>query len=113
MSHTSGSQRRTHSDFPHLDNDEWQAVIQLTNMLGEDAVLHLLEFPEATQKELLRKYVASSKRSVSVMNSRAAVPERVKIDAIVYHARENESLPQWFVEVDTALFNHAEYILEL
>ena len=106
---TVGPVPRTHSDYPHLSDEEWNAVGRLANQLGEEATLHMLSMSEQAQKSALRNFISSNVTTNEVpttSTANTAVPyysSKVKLEASIYGAREYENLAQWFVEVQTAL----------
>ena len=96
------SRIKTRADYPHLDDQEWDAARALAAVLGDGALFHILEMEVDAQRAALRNFRNSSMRRSNPPSAHRA--ESVKIDASVYQALEGESLPRWFVEVDAAIF---------
>ena len=97
------SSQRTHSQYPHLDEDEWKMVVKLSSVIGETATLQILALSEKEQKKALQKSMVSS----TIRNPPPTVPAvsipKVKVETSIYKALEYENLPLWFTEIELAL----------
>ena len=97
------SSQRTHSQYPHLDEDEWKMVVKLSSVIGETATLQILALSEKEQKKALQKAMVSSTiRDPTPPVPAVSIP-KVKIETSIYKALEHENLPQWFTEIELSL----------
>ena len=71
-SSTVGPVPRTHSDYPHLSDEEWNAVGRLAHQLGEEATLHMLSMSEQAQKSALRNFISSNVTTSEVRTTSTA-----------------------------------------
>jgi hypothetical protein len=101
-----------HEDYPHLSSEEWSCFNRLAIAIGNDAVgAMLLNGTPETHKASIHSFMSheASVRSAMIYHetSRRREPPSVrpiKMDITQYRGTEEESLPRWFVEVESAFF---------
>ena len=103
--------RFNHVDYPHLNDDEWDALQRLIITVGQPAVEHLLGLgSKEQQKDAARNYLvyearhAALPQNVPLPASPHPRVQSLKMEISTYKGGENESLPRWFVELETAVF---------
>lgn len=89
--------------FPHLSLDEWYALVRLSNIIGESAIIALLcnSSPDDQRRAAQGQLQHEASRSPSHDVQRKVHP--LKLDVSYYKGGEHEPLLRWFVEIDTAI----------
>ena len=110
MSETTHAQKMlTHEDYPHLSSEEWASVYRLALVIGNDAIgAMLLNGTPETHVASLRSFmsheagVRSSMIYHDTSRRRESSVRPIKMDITQYRGTEEESLPRWFIEVESA-----------
>ena len=89
------------ADYPHLNEAEWAALYRLTKVIGEDTVTKLLLTGEPDS------HVTTARTFIQHEKAHAftSAPKTVKMEVVKYRGTEQESLPRWFVEIETAFYS--------
>lgn len=94
-------------DFPHISSHEWMALERMRGVIGEAAVISLLQSasPEAQKNAatsfMHHEIMESRKQTATPVSSIRTVP--LKLSVSPYRGGENEPLSRWFVELDAAV----------
>ena len=109
---------KVQSDYPHLTEEEWYALQRMQVSVGEETMdLLLKQGTPAAQSDAARRFIATEitiqqqQTQLQHLLARQAQQEAsaprlpsLKMDVTIYKGGESESLPRWFVEVETAIF---------
>ena len=98
----SDGQELDQSQYPHLSSLEWSALYRLSTLVGLKSVSRLLTLGDA--KSHLDAATSFLRYEASERESRTSGTKSVKIEVTKYAGTEQESLPRWFVELETAFF---------
>ena len=89
-------------DFPHFSSEEWNALRELSRLIGTEPTQMLLTSSVDAQLAAVRGYMVGAMPHQQQHHTPSTSLRPLKIDVSSYSGHENQNLARWFMELDLA-----------